>query len=100
VSTGKDDLAEALGIGSAEVVSYDAWIVLPRGRRHILAGPEGSRRVVYLRLPDPPPVAALRQILQEASGAPEDMNAARAQREVVQDLAAAALAEFDGTAGA
>lgn len=95
MSTGKE-LAIMLGIDGADVISREVYDELPEHRRALLSLSGGDRGYAYLRLPDPPPVAALRHVLAlldvlaESGDVGEAVNGPRhAARE--------ALAEFDGT---
>lgn len=90
------EILSALGLEGATVVTYEEYDELPNSRRHYLSPPPGSgARGVHLRLPDPPMVAALREVLSilgrlgDGSGDVEDaLNEARI-------VALDALAEFD-----
>lgn len=56
------DVLKALGLEGAKAVSYEEWGRLPEHRRHYLSGVGRDVRGVYLRLADPGPVAALREL--------------------------------------
>jgi hypothetical protein len=95
-----EEKLDALGLAGAEVVTREEFEALPEHRRHLL-GPLPDQRYRHLRLPDPAPVAALREILRmtaTAASAPVDPDdIANGTVSDVHDVAREALAEFDGT---
>jgi hypothetical protein len=84
-----EEKLDALGLAGAEVVTREEFEALP------------DQRYRHLRLPDPAPVAALREILRmtaTAASAPVDPDdIANGTVSDVHDVAREALAEFDGT---
>lgn len=70
-----------------EVIDVEEYNRLPEHKRAV--------RTVFLRLPDPPAVAALRRVYAEACAHHEDCSCDLP--EYVRDVAGAALAEFDET---
>lgn len=90
-----DEKLAALGLADVELITPDEFNDLPEHRR-LMLGPLPGGGYVRLRLPDPPPVAALRRIHAAASTERRDVDL-RSGLEYVSEQAAAALAEFDGT---
>jgi hypothetical protein len=89
VSAG-DELVVALGLEGAVVIDHDEYAKLPEHRRSAVTS-SGGRGYAYLRLPDPPPVAALRLIAELLDGGMPERRA-----EDVRDIARDALAAWDG----
>jgi hypothetical protein len=94
-------LVEALGLEDAVVIDRAEYDALPEHRRSIVtaspAGPGGG--YAYVRLPDPPPVAALRKIRELSPLVTEhtDLRDVADAIEAIDAVVDAALAEFDGT---
>ncbi len=90
-----DEKLAALGLADVEVVPREVFNHLPEHRR-LLLGPMPDGEFRRLRLPDPAPVAALREILLTASQ-PRDGVDLRSGLAYIREQAEEALAEFDGT---
>lgn len=98
-------LVAALGLDGAHVVDRDEYDALPEHRRALVtATPATSGGYAYLRLPDPPPVAALRRIAAVVEALdPADLHGLAKDEPFAMDAitavhteARAALTEFDG----
>lgn len=87
------DLQTVLGLGDAVLIDRNEYTRLPEHRRTIVSSSSASGGYAYLRLADPAPVAALRNVLMLATDAGVDDSAAR---DTIAEEAREALAEFDG----
>lgn len=92
-----DELVVALGLEGAVVIDHDEYAKLPEHRRSAVSS-SGGRGYAYLRLPDPPPVAALRVVcrLLDADQAGPGGGLTPAGDQALS-IAREALAEWDGT---
>lgn len=97
--TAADELVAALGLIGAVPIDREEYDRLPEHQRAVANTDANGRGYAHLRLPDPPPVAALREIARlirghEGDPPVADMHATFAD---VDRVVSAALAEFDRT---